>query len=139
MTFELHGRCIVEGFAEGRAIVTRDGISFMGTVNPKTGQVIEYKHELEGEYLEGKILCYPKGKGSTGGSYMLYDLVKNKKGPMAIVNVTGEQVTVVGAIVAELPMVDGIDISQIHTGDWVEVLADEGIVRITRDSEDSEK
>lgn len=132
MVFELQGRCIVGGFAAGKAIVTREGISFMGTVNPKTGVVIERKHEIEGAHLKGGILCYPKGKGSTGGSYMLYDVVKNGVGPAAIVNVEAEQVAVIGAIVAELPMVDQIDITRICTGDYVEVDATNGVVRVTR-------
>ena len=33
----LKGRCIVEGYAEGIALVTKDPISFMGGVDPKTG------------------------------------------------------------------------------------------------------
>lgn len=133
MTFELKGRCIVEGHAAGKAIVTKEGISFMGTVNPKTGVIIERKHEIEGECLQGKILCYPKGKGSTGGSYMLYDVVKNGVGPAAIINIEAESVAVIGAIVAELPMVDGIDINQIQTGDYVEVDATNGVLKITRE------
>lgn len=132
MQFELKGRCIVEGYAEGDAVVTKEGISFMGTVNPKTGVIIERKHEIEGTSLGGKILCYPKGKGSTGGSYMLYDVVKNGVGPAAIVNVEAEQVAVIGAIVAELPMVDQVDISRIKTGDHVAVDATNGVVRVTR-------
>ena len=133
MQFELKGRCIVEGYAEGDEIVTKDGISFMGTVNPKTGVIIERKHEIEGAVLGGKILCYPKGKGSTGGSYMLYDVVKNGVGPAAIVNMEAEQVAVIGAIVAELPMVDQIDITKIKTGDHVVVDATNGVVKVTRD------
>ena len=125
----LRGRCIVEGVVEGEAIVTNDAISFMGTVNPKTGVVIERKHEIEGQCLKGKILLYPTGKGSTGGSYMLYDLVKNGVGPLGIVNIKGEAVAVIGAIVADLPMVDGIDINQVKTGDYVYLNATEGTLR----------
>ena len=126
----LRGRCIVEGVVEGEAIVTNDAISFMGTVNPKTGVVIERKHEIEGQCLKGKILFYPTGKGSTGGSYMLYDLVKNGVGPLGIVNIKGEAVAVIGAIVADLPMVDGIDINQVKTGDYVYLNATEGTLRV---------
>ena len=43
----------------------------MGTINPKTGYVIERKHEIEGACLKGKVLVFPMSKGSTGGSYML--------------------------------------------------------------------
>ncbi len=51
----LRGRCIVEGVVEGEAIVTNDAISFMGTVNPKTGVVIERKHEIEGQCLKADL------------------------------------------------------------------------------------
>lgn len=130
--FVLKGRCIVEGNIEGEAIKTNDCISFMGTVNPKTGQVIERKHEIEGEYLRGKILVFPQSKGSTGGSYMLYDVVKNGVGPLGIVNVEAESVVTIGAIVADLPMVDKIDISQIESGDYLKLDATNGVVTVIR-------
>lgn len=126
----LKGRCIVEGTAEGEAIVTNDAISFMGTVNPKTGIIIERKHEINGACLKGKILVFPHSKGSTGGSYMLYDVVKNGVGPAGIINREAESVVTIGAIVAELPMVDQVDIGQIETGDYVYLDATGGIVRV---------
>jgi len=129
----LQGRCIVEGSAEGYALVTHDCISFMGTVNPKTGQIIERKHEIEGEFLKDRILVFPQSKGSTGGSYMLYDVVKNGVGPRGIINRAAESVVTIGAIVAELPMVDKINIDEIHTGDYIRLNATEGTVEITRE------
>ncbi len=132
-TFMLKGRCIVEGKAEGYALVTKDCISFMGTVSPKTGQIIERKHEIEGEYLKDRILVFPQSKGSTGGSYMLYDVVKNGVGPKAIINRAAESVVTIGAIVSDLPMVDQIDINQIKTGDYLKVDATAGTVEVTRE------
>ena len=126
----LQGRCIVEGQVEGEALVTNDAISFMGTIDPKTGYVIERKHEIEGACLKGKILVFPMSKGSTGGSYMLYDLVKNGVGPLGIVNREAESIVVIGAIVSGLPMVDRIDISQIQTGDYIYLNATEGTPRV---------
>lgn len=128
----LKGRKIVKGRAEGEALVTKEPISFMGSINPKTGYVIERGHELEGQCLKDKVLVFPQSKGSTGGSYMLYDVVKNGVGPVGIVNIEAESVVVIGAIVAELPMVDGIDINQIKTGDYVKLNADEGIVEVMK-------
>lgn len=126
----LQGRCIVEGQVEGEALVTNDAISFMGTIDPKTGYVIERKHEIEGACLKGKILVFPMSKGSTGGSYMLYNLVKNGVGPLGIVNREAESIVVIGAIVSGLPMVDRIDISQIQTGDYIYLNATEGTVQV---------
>lgn len=128
----LAGRCIVGGVVEGEAIVTRDAISFMGTVNPKTGYIIERKHEIEGQCLKGKVLVFPYSKGSTGGSYMLYDVVKNGVGPVGIINTEAESVVTIGAIVADLPMVDQVDISQIKTGDYIYLNATGGIVRVIK-------
>ncbi|NLG78390.1 MAG: DUF126 domain-containing protein [Firmicutes bacterium] len=136
-TLVLKGRKIVEGRAEGEALVTREPISFMGSVNPKTGVVIERGHEIEGKCLKGKVLVFPCSKGSTGGSYMLYDLVKNGQGPIAIVNAEAESVVAIGAIVADLPMVDRVDISKIETGDYVIVDADGGTVEVHRKDRES--
>lgn len=127
---ELQGRCIVKGKVSGEALVTKDNISFMGSVNPKTGIIIESGHELEGKSIAGKILVFPTAKGSTGGSYMLYDVVKNKVGPIAIINAKAESIVVIGAIVSELPMIDNIDISKIKTGDKLELDATSGRVKI---------
>ncbi len=129
----LQGNCIVEGIVEGEALVTNDAISFMGTVDPKTGRIIERKHEIEGASIGGKILVFPSSKGSTGGSYMLYEVVKNGCGPLAIINIKAESVAVIGAIVADLPMVDGIDIAKIKTGDHIRLDAAAGTVYVTRD------
>jgi predicted aconitase with swiveling domain len=41
-------------------------------------------------------------------------------------------VVVVGAIIAEVPMVDQVDIKQIKTGDDVEVDGGKGIVKVAR-------
>ena len=128
----LNGRKIVEGYAEGEAIVTSQPLSFMGSVNPKTGFIIEQGHELEGQCLKGKIFVFPFSRGSTGGSYMLYDVVKNGMGPLGIINSDAEVVCVIGAIVADLPMVDKVDLDQISTGDYIRMNATDGIIEVTK-------
>jgi len=131
-TIVLKGRKIVGGKAQGKALVTREPLSFMGSMNPKTGVIIEHGHEIEGQSLEGKILVFPSSKGSTGGSYMLFDVVSNGVGPVGIINAEAESIAVIGAIVAELPMVDQVDISKIETGDDVILDADEARVEIVK-------
>lgn len=133
---ELKGRKVLEGYVEGEALVTKEPISFMGSINPKTGYVIEKGHELEGKCLKGKVLVFPCSKGSTGGSYMLYEVVKNGVGPIGIINQDAESIVVIGAIVADLPMVDRIDISQIRSGDHIELDATHGIIHVMRKSEE---
>ena len=66
---------------------------------------------------------------------MLYSLAKKKLAPKAIVNQKADPVVVVGAIIADIPMIDQIDIKQIKTGDLVEVDAYNGLVKILKRKE----
>ena len=127
---ELKGRKIFKGKVTGEAIVTKEGISFYGGIDPDTGVVAEVRHSLEGQSIAGKILVFPQGKGSTVGSYILYRLKKNGKAPLAIINKECETIVAVGAIISEIPCVDKIDISQIKTGMQVEVDAENGSVKL---------
>jgi len=126
----LKGRSIASGRYRGIALVSTMPLSFLGGVDYNTGVVIEKNHDLKGESLKGRVLCFPSGHGSTVGSYILYSLVKKGVGPKAIVNHVADTVVVVGAIIAEIPMVDKIDIKQIRTGDIVEVDGDKGTVKV---------
>jgi len=126
----LRGRGITSGRCRGTALVSEKPLTFLGGVDPNSGIIIEKNHDLKGESIKDKILCFPSGHGSTVGSYVLYSLVKRGLGPKAIVNQVADTVVVVGAIIAEIPMIDQIDIKQIQTGDIVEVDGEEGIVKM---------
>ncbi|MEM3402684.1 MAG: DUF126 domain-containing protein [Candidatus Hadarchaeales archaeon] len=126
----LKGRVIRPGKATGVALGSRTPLSFYGGVDPKTGVVIEKGHELEGQCVKDKILVFPKGKGSTVGSYVIYGLKKNGVAPAAIVNAETETIVATGVILAGIPCVDKIDISRLKTGDILSVDADNGVVEI---------
>ncbi len=127
---ELKGRKIFGGSIEGEALVTTQGISFFGGVNPDNGVVQEKGHELEGQSISGKILVLPQGKGSTVGSYAIYRMKKQGTAPKAIVLSECEAIVAVGAIISEIPCVDKIDISKIKTGQKLKVDGDKGIVEL---------
>jgi len=112
---------IKTGQAEGEALVSPEPISFFGGVDPETGVVIEMGHPLEGECVAGRVLVFPTGKGSTVGSYVLYRMKKQGVAPAAIINTESEPIVAVGAIISDIPMLDGVEIEQIATGDWVEI------------------
>lgn len=128
----MNGRKISGGVVEGETLVSGEGISFYGGVDPDTGIVTEKDHPLEGKSITGKILVFPQGKGSTVGSYTMYRLKKNGKAPAAIINRECETVVAVGAIISDIPCVDLIEIEQIKTGDRVKVNADDGVVEVER-------
>ena len=129
----LRGRAIANGIASGEALISSDAISFLGGVDAKTGVVVEKGHALEGKCIAGKVLIFPHGKGSTVGSYVLYQLAKNKVAPVAIVNEKAEIIVAVGAIVAEIPMVDMVETGMegFKDGDLLEVDGTNGSVEKT--------
>jgi len=129
---KLEGRKIFKGNVTGEALVTKQGISFFGGVDPDTGEVVEAGHELEGKKITGKILVFPSGKGSTVGSYTMYRMRKTNTAPLAIINKDIDTIIAVGCIISDIPCVDQIDIKKIKTGDKVKVNATEGTVEIEK-------
>jgi predicted aconitase with swiveling domain len=131
----LRGRCASGGRAQGEALVSTDMIAFGGTPVLRTGVVGEPNHCLNGKSIGGKILVYPTGKGSTSDPYSCFFLMKHGNAPKAIINRTANPTTVVGAILSGIPMVYGFDsdpLAVIESGDWVEVDADEGVVKVRK-------
>ncbi|GAB4408562.1 MAG: DUF126 domain-containing protein [Anaerolineales bacterium] len=117
----LRGRVIKAGTVHGEALVSSEPIGFLGGVDAETGVVVEAGHPLRGQSVAGKILVFPTGKGSTVGSYVLYRLAYKGLAPLGIINASSEAIVAVGAIISNIPMVDGIDIAQIRTGDEVTI------------------
>ena len=70
-------RSVSKGKASGELITSNESISFLGGVNPETGEVIDPNHELKGQSIKDKILFIPGGKGSTVGSYVIFQMKKN--------------------------------------------------------------
>ncbi|MFW6136127.1 MAG: aconitase X swivel domain-containing protein [Chloroflexota bacterium] len=124
----LRARIVKAGRAAGRALVSEEPVGFFGGVDPDTGIIIEPGHPLEGRSVAGRVLVFPTGKGSTVGSYTLYRLARNDLAPAAIVNAEADPVVAVGAVIADIPMVDHVDLARIHTGDRVEVRDDKLVV-----------
>src|SRR5688500_17080282 len=106
---DLKGRKVVTRKVSGEAIVTREAISVNGGVDNMTADVAERGHELIGANIAGKVLVFPTGKGSTGGSYKIYDMVSRGTAPVAFILVSPEPTTTVGAIIGNIPVVAGLD------------------------------
>ncbi|RZN13640.1 MAG: DUF126 domain-containing protein [Methanosarcinales archaeon] len=124
---------ISKGKASGRVLLTKEAISFLGSVDPKTGILVEKEHELEGESISEKILLFPCGKGSTVGSYVIYQLKKNNVAPAAMINLRCEPIVAVGAIMSGIPLVDQPEKNPfeiLRNGDSVLVDADNEYIEI---------
>jgi uncharacterized protein len=123
MPLVLHGRGLSRGTGRGPVLFSPEPISFLGGVDPETGRVIERGHPLSGQGVEGTILVFPHGKGSTVGSYVLYALARNGKAPAGMVNAEAEPIIVTGAIIAGIPLVDrpGVLLGRFRNGVMAQV------------------
>lgn len=77
------------------------------------------------------MFVFPTGKGSTVGSYVLYQMKKLGTAPIAIINIETEAIIATGCVLAEIPLIDKLEKDPIHTfntNDFIRVFADEGVV-----------
>lgn len=121
----LHGRAISPGKTKGKVLKFNNTFSFLGGVNGSTGDL----NVAEGN-ISGKVFVFHSGKGSTVGSFVIYDLMVHSKAPAAIVNSSAETIVTTGAVISSIPMVDRIDIDLLLDGDDVIVDGDAGTVDI---------
>ncbi|HHW43454.1 MAG TPA: DUF126 domain-containing protein [Desulfotomaculum sp.] len=138
MSIKIKGRPISKGYAEGTALVCREPIGFNFGVKLHNGIITEYNHELQNKSIKDKILIFPHGKGSTGGSYVVYQLARYKTGPRAIINLNTEVIIAIGAIMGGIPVVDNLEVNPfdvISDGDYVKVDAVNGIVEVIKRNE----
>ena len=127
-------RPLSRGKASGEVLISEEPISFFGGVDPESGIIIERSHPLRGRSVAGKVLVFPTGKGSTVGSYVIYQLKLNGVAPKAMICEEADPIVAVGAIVSGIPLVDRPERRPFKDGQVVLVDADEGYIEILRES-----
>ncbi|MCC7561154.1 MAG: DUF126 domain-containing protein [Methanobacterium sp.] len=128
-------RKISRGHVTGSVIISQEPLSFLGGADPQTGNITDREHDLYQQNISGKILVIPSGKGSTVGSYVIFQMAKNKTAPLAIIALEAEAIIATGAIMASIPMVDQPEedvLEILKEGDRVEVDADHGIIKLKK-------
>lgn len=134
-------RVVVKGITKGEALVTSQPISFWGGLDPKSGMIIDRRHELYGKIVSEKVLVFPYGKGSVSGTTVLLEAIRRNKAPIAIVNLVTDPIIAASAVLAEkmygkiIPIVDKPErnpIEVISTGDFVKVDANSSVIEVTK-------
>src|SRR6266540_5530288 len=110
-TLRLDGRKVYGGRARGKALVCNRPLSFLGGVDPASGKIMDDEQQVRGEKVADRVLVFPRGRGSTVGSYVIYELKCNGLAPAGIINLEAEPIIAAGAIMSGIPMVDRIDIT----------------------------
>lgn len=94
-------RILVEGVADGRAMVLDEPISFWGGLDPTTGVIVDRRHPQAGASIVGRVLVMPAGRGSSSSSAVLAEALRLGCGPAAIVLRTVDHIVALGALVAD--------------------------------------
>ena len=136
-TFQIRGRGVVKGRAEGAALVADATLSFWGEVDAVTGRVIAVGHPLEGRSLAGCVLVIRSTKGSSATPFTLNLAKLEGTAPAAFVNIEVDSLAALGCVVNGIPMMTDLEadpFARIQTGDRVVVDADVGVVTVTRNA-----
>lgn len=110
----LKGRGLVTGGAEGSALLSKKAFTFAHGVDPATGTVTDVRSDVRGANVNGKILFYPFGKGSTTASSWFLEAVRLGNYPSAIVTEGVDLSAVIGSVMAkvvygkQIPVVSGV-------------------------------
>jgi predicted aconitase with swiveling domain len=96
------GRAIVDGEAEGEALVTHDALSFWGGYDFRTGEIIDKHHPLHGVRAAGRILAVPFSKGSSTTTAVLLEAVRAGTAPAAILTTGTDAFLALASIVADV-------------------------------------
>jgi predicted aconitase with swiveling domain len=126
---------VIGGYGEGEALISHEPVCFYLT-DPRTGIVREKNHELAGKNLAGKVLVFPSGKASSVVQIDgLFKLASHSVAPKALIVKDVETVLVVSAFMTKVPLVDRLEkdpFEVIHTGDFVKVDAEKGMVMVKK-------
>jgi uncharacterized protein len=126
---DIPARGIVKGRASGRALVSREPISFLGDLDIATGTVVGRLPSIAGQSLRGRVLLLPATIGSAGAWRFLYQLFKHDTHPVAIVCAELPDPSVVqGAILADIPIVCA-PIDAFANGELLEIDGTAGTIR----------
>ena len=117
----LKGRLIFAGKGSGRVLKSDAPLGLFGHLDPKTGVYHEAGHPLDGKCVKGRVLAFPRAKGSTVGSYILYALRKTGQAPAAMLLGECDTIVAVGAIIGSIPTVDQVDLAALPDGAVVKV------------------
>jgi predicted aconitase with swiveling domain len=136
---EIKAHTICAGVAEGEAVVYQGPFSFLGDLDPATGNICAPRHPLEGESIVGKVFVFTTGKGSSGGDATAWIAKQNGNIPHAIICLESEPVLSSAVITTQIPTVDKPEkniFEILKTGDFIRVDASSGTIKVIEKPEE---
>jgi predicted aconitase with swiveling domain len=130
---------LAPGRARGAPLLLREPLSFWGGLDSTTGRIIDRWHPQSGEFINGRILMMPAGRGSSSGSAALAEALRLDVGPAAILLLRRDAIVIVGALAAmelygrpcPVALVAAEDWAQLAAARWLDVCAEAQDTTIT--------
>lgn len=97
----IRGQPLSPGTAEGLVLRLDEPLSFWGGLDAETGEIIDRRHPQVGVNVAGTVLVMERGRGSSSGSSVLAEAIRNGTAPLAIVMAERDEIVALGAIVAD--------------------------------------
>ncbi len=98
---ELNLKMLVEAEASGPLVFTDQPLSFWGGYNAHSGEVTDRRHPLSGQNLAGKVLVFPGCRGSSSGSGVLLEAIRNRTAPAGIITPEADHILCLAALLAQ--------------------------------------
>ncbi|NIS52924.1 MAG: DUF126 domain-containing protein [Phycisphaerae bacterium] len=124
----LPGKSIVAGSAAGKALVSKEPLSFWGGISPRTGEIIDRRHERSGANVTGRIFVFPQGKGSSTSSATLMESIKTGVAPAAIINLKVDPILALGSIVSDELYHKAVPIVVLAEKDFYSIREDDDLI-----------
>jgi len=139
----ISGQIIVNGTADGTALVTDHPLSFWGGYDFMSGEITDRRHPLSGENAAGRILALPFSRGSSTTTAVLLESVNAGTAPAAIITTSIDPFFALASIVAEemyarhfpVIQVSPRDFARLKSGDTVRI-EENGQILIQQRNED---
>src|SRR6266404_4323729 len=112
------GRAVVEGEAEGEALVTNEALSFWGGYDFHSGVIIDKHHPLAGVRAAGRILAVPFSKGSSTTTAVLLEAVRAGTAPAAIITTGVDSFFALASIVADVMYAKSFPVIALEPADF---------------------
>jgi uncharacterized protein len=130
------------GVSEGEALVTNQPTCLYDSLDPKSGRIVNRRHELYGQCVSGRVFFFPYGIGSSTSAATILEASRCKKTPAAIINLETEPIITVGALLAErfygtiIPIVHRpeLDPAEVIRHHSVRVNGDVGLIEVLKHS-----
>ena len=92
---------VVDGEASATVIKSSEPLSFWGGYDQATGEIIDRRHPLSGQFGAGKIMDIPFTRGSSTTSSILIEAVRAGVAPVGLITIRVDSFLALASIVAD--------------------------------------